>query len=92
MHVVITGSTKGIGLGLAREFLRRGHDVVVSSRGSAAVEKAVAGLRADFPGRKVVGKVCDVADFAQVQSLWDAAVAGLGSVDIWVNNAGRDGS
>ena len=44
MHVVITGSTKGIGLGLAREFLRRGHDVVVSSRGSAAVEKAVTGL------------------------------------------------
>ena len=92
MHVVITGSTKGIGLGLAREFLRRGHDVVVSSRGSAAVEKAVAGLRADFPGRKVVGKVCDVADYAQVQALWDAAVAGLGSVDIWVNNAGRDGA
>ncbi len=92
MQVVITGSTKGIGLGLAREFLRRGHDVLVSSRGSGAVEKAVADLRAAFPGRKVVGKVCDVADYAQVQGLWDAAVAGLGKVDIWVNNAGRDGT
>ena len=91
MHVVITGSTRGIGLGMAREFLKRGHDVVVSSRGSAAVERAVAGLRAEFPGREVVGKVCDVADYAQVQALWAAAVAGLGSVDIWVNNAGRDG-
>ena len=91
MHVVITGSTKGIGLGMAREFLRRGHDVVVSSRGSAAVERAVAELRAAFPEREIVGKVCDVADYAQVQALWDAAVAGLGSVDIWVNNAGRDG-
>ncbi|MDH4022930.1 MAG: SDR family oxidoreductase [Gammaproteobacteria bacterium] len=91
MHVVITGSTRGIGLGMAREFLRRGHDVVVSSRGSAAVERAVAELRAEFTDREVVGKVCDVADYAQVQSLWDAAVAGLGSVDIWVNNAGRDG-
>lgn len=90
MRVVITGSTKGIGLGLAREFLERGHDVVVSSRASAAVEKAVAELRAVFPGRKVVGKVCDVADYGQVQALWDAAVAGLGGVDIWVNNAGRD--
>ena len=70
MNVVITGSTKGIGLGLAREFLARGHDVVVSSRGSAPVEKAVAGLRAAFPGRKVGGKVCDVADYAQVQALW----------------------
>jgi NAD(P)-dependent dehydrogenase (short-subunit alcohol dehydrogenase family) len=91
MHVVITGSTRGIGLGMAREFLRRGHDVVVSSRGSGAVERAVAELRAAFPEREVVGKVCDVADYAQVQSLWDAAVAGLGSVDIWVNNAGCDG-
>jgi len=91
MHVVITGSTKGIGLGMAREFLKRGHDVIVSSRGSAAVERAVAGLRAEFPDREVVGKVCDVADYAQVQALWAAAVAGLGSVDIWVNNAGRDG-
>lgn len=92
MNVVITGSTKGIGFGMAREFLARGHDVVVSSRGSAAVEPAVAQLRAAYPGRKVVGKVCDVVGYAEVQALWDAAVAGLGSVDIWVNNAGRDGA
>jgi NAD(P)-dependent dehydrogenase (short-subunit alcohol dehydrogenase family) len=91
MNVVITGSTKGIGYGLAREFLQRGHDVVVSSRGSGAVDKAVAALRAAFPGRKVVGKVCEVADYAQVQSLWQAAAEGLGAVDIWINNAGRDG-
>jgi len=91
MHVVITGSTKGIGLGLAREFLQRGHDLVISSRGAAAVEKVVAELKAAFPGRRIVGQACDVADYAQVQALWAAAVAGLGSVDIWVNNAGRDG-
>lgn len=91
MHIVITGSTRGIGLGLAREFLKLGHDVVISSRGSAAVEKALAGLRAEFPARKIVGKVCEVADYAQVQALWDAAVAALGSVDVWVNNAGADG-
>lgn len=77
---------------MAREFLKCGHEVVVSSRVSAAVERAAAELRAAFPGRKVVGKVCDVADYGQVQGLWDAAVAGLGSVDIWVNNAGRDGA
>jgi NAD(P)-dependent dehydrogenase (short-subunit alcohol dehydrogenase family) len=91
MHVVITGSTKGIGFGMAREFLKRGHDVVVSSRGSQAVEKAVAELKAAFPDRRVVGKVCEVADYRQVQALWAAAAEGLGTVDIWVNNAGRDG-
>ena len=51
MHVVITGSTKGIGLGMAREFLKRGHDVVISSRGSGPVEKAVAGLRRKSSGQ-----------------------------------------
>lgn len=91
MNVVITGSTRGIGRGMAREFLRRGHDVVVSSRGSGAVEKAVAELRAEFPDRRIVGKVCDVVQYTQVQALWEAAVQGLGPVDIWISNAGRDG-
>jgi len=91
MNVVITGSTRGIGRGMAVEFLRRGHDVVVSSRGQAAVDETAAALRADWPDRRVVGQACDVGDFGQVQELWDAAVDELGSVDIWINNAGRDG-
>lgn len=91
MNIVITGSTKGIGYGMAREFLRRGHDVVISSRRADAVAKGVADLRAEFPGRTVVGQACDVADYAAVEDLWAGAVAALGSVDIWVNNAGRDG-
>lgn len=91
MNVVITGSTKGIGLGMAREFLRRGHAVMVCSRGHEAVDAAVAGLAAEFPGGRVAGHPCDVADYGQVQSLWDAAAAAFGRIDIWVNNAGRDG-
>lgn len=91
MNVVITGSTKGIGFGMAREYLGRGHDVVISSRGADAVARAVATLTAEFPGRRVLGQACDVADYAQVQALWDAAASGLGKVDCWINNAGRDG-
>jgi len=91
MNVVITGSTKGIGYGMAKEFLRRGHDVVICSRGQSAVDTAVAALRQEFAGRKIVGQPCDVGNYIQVQALWDAAIQGLGSVDIWINNAGRDG-
>lgn len=92
MNVVITGSTKGIGLGMAREFLKRGHAVAIASRGEVAVSEAVAMLKREFPSASVVGKACDVGDYAQVQALWDAAAAALGRIDIWVNNAGRDGS
>jgi NAD(P)-dependent dehydrogenase (short-subunit alcohol dehydrogenase family) len=90
MNVVITGSTRGIGFGLAREFLRRGHAVMVSSRGRDQVEKSLTALRQEFPGAKIAGQACDVGELAQVQALWDAAVAAFGKVDIWVNNAGRD--
>ena len=90
MNVVITGSTQGIGQGLAREFLRRGHDVAISSRRGQAVDEVVQELRLEWPGQRVVGQVCDVCDYKQVQTLWDAAVAELGSVDIWVNNAGTE--
>jgi len=90
MNVVITGSTKGIGLGMAREFLRRGHDVMVSSRTPQAVDEVVAELREEWPDRNVAGRVCDVTDYGQVQNLWKRAAEILGSVDIWVNNAGLE--
>ena len=92
MNVVITGSTKGIGFGMAREFLERGHKVLITSRGQQAVDAAVDTLTADFPPENIVGKTCDVSDFAQVQELWDTCVRVFGRVDIWVNNAGRDGT
>ena len=91
VNVVITGSTRGIGLGLAKEFRRLGHNVVVSSRGIAAVDAAVAQVGAAPGSGKVVGQPCDVSQRDQVQALWDAAVAGLGEIDIWINNAGLAG-
>ncbi len=91
MNVVITGSTKGIGFGMAREFLQRGHNVVISSRGQTAVDAAIAELSQDFPAEMMAGQPCDVADFDQVQALWDAGAAAFGSIDEWINNAGRDG-
>ncbi len=84
--VVITGSTQGIGRGLAAEFARRGHHVVVSGRDQARLEETLSAL-SGLAG-EVTGQACDVADSEQVQALWDAAVAVGGEVDIWINNAG----
>lgn len=86
---VVTGSTKGIGFGLARELVRRGHSVVVSGRTEAAVEEAVAKLRTEAAGEAAVhGHAVDVTDAAQVDGLWSAAAEALGGVDLWINNAG----
>ena len=86
--VVITGSTKGIGLGLAREFLIRDCSVVISSRSRPKLEQVVAELRKEFGADRVAGQPCDVTDSGQVQALWDAAVKSYGRVDVWINNAG----
>ena len=88
-NVVITGSTQGLGHGYAREFLRRGHNVVVSGRSPATVDAAVARLAADAPaGARVIGRAADAARIEDVQALWDHAVDAFGRVDIWLNNAG----
>jgi NAD(P)-dependent dehydrogenase (short-subunit alcohol dehydrogenase family) len=90
-NVVVTGSTRGIGLGLVKEFRKRGHNVVISSRGKAAVDKAVTEVVASEGSGDVVGIACDVSDRKQVQALWDQAAMRFGRIDIWINNAGLTG-
>jgi len=89
--IIITGSTRGIGYGLAEAFLSLGCSVTVSGRGESAVEAAVAGLKSRFDAERVFGIACDVTNPAQVQALWDKSVERFGKVDIWVNNAGWSG-
>ena len=86
--VVITGSTKGIGLGVANEFLKKGCSVVLSGRNKDRLAQEVKKLGEEFSHDKVIGKACDVSDINQVRALWDIAKQKFGTVDIWINNAG----
>ncbi|MDE0799145.1 MAG: SDR family NAD(P)-dependent oxidoreductase [Rhodospirillaceae bacterium] len=86
---VVTGSTKGIGRGYAKEFLNRGVNVVISGRSQDIIDDAVKALKSEAKdGARVAGVVCEVSDAIQVQVLWDFAVQGFEAVDIWINNAG----
>lgn len=88
-NIVITGSTKGIGRGMAQQFLMRGHSVVISGRSSEDVQRSIASLAkvAKAPAR-VVGAACDVAKPEDVQQLWQLGLRELGRIDVWINNAG----
>jgi NAD(P)-dependent dehydrogenase (short-subunit alcohol dehydrogenase family) len=86
--IVITGSSKGIGLGMAEQFLKRGCTVVLSARHRAPVDKAVEKLAGSFGPEKVSGTVCDVNELTQLDALWAHAVDRFERVDIWINNAG----
>lgn len=87
-RIVITGSTRGIGHGLAHEFLARGCRVAVSGRAAATVAAAVDRLGAAHDPDRVTGAACDVTDPEQVRALWDVAAGAFGGVDTWINNAG----
>ena len=86
-RVVITGSTKGIGRGLAEEFIKNGCCVVVSSRKPDAVEETVAALEL-YGSERAAGTTCDVTEPGSIDGLWRFAVDAFGGVDIWINNAG----
>lgn len=90
-NIVITGSSRGIGYGLADAFLVLGCSVTVSGRSRASTSSAVEQLAARHDPGRIRGLACDVTDPAQIQSLWDCSLAHWGSVDIWVNNAGFAG-
>jgi len=89
--IVITGSTRGIGFGLAESFLARKCAVMVSGRSSEGVEKAIKELQSMRPEASVCGQPCDVRNPEQLKALWDEAMSRFGKIDIWINNAGLSG-
>ncbi|MBC8505333.1 MAG: SDR family oxidoreductase [Anaerolineales bacterium] len=89
--VVITGSTSGIGFGMAESFLKSGCAVIVNGRTEKRVQEAVAVLGSKYQPERILGVPCDVADPAQLQHLWDSAIKQFNQVDIWINNAGTSG-
>ena len=85
---VVTGSTSGIGLAIARALAKEGANVVINGLGdAAAIEKERAGIETDF-GVKALYSGADMTKGAEIAAMVADAQKALGSVDILVNNAG----
>ena len=79
----VTGSTRGIGLGIARVLYGAGAKVAIVGRDIARARAVAAEL-----GDRATGLACDVALGEQVEAAVAAAEAALGPITLLVNNAG----
>jgi len=85
---LVTGSTSGIGLAVARAMAKEGANVVINGFGdAAAIEAERARIESEF-GVKAVYDGADMSDGAAIAAMVANAEKTLGSVDILVNNAG----
>jgi short-subunit dehydrogenase len=86
-NIVITGSTRGIGLAMAKAFLNAGCHVTLSGRHEAHPQ-----LMEEL--KTYTGQFhyisCNVQDPVQIERLWDKAIQQWGTVDCWINNAGQN--
>jgi len=83
---IVTGSTKGIGFGLALALAKAGADITVVSRNQSDCEKAAQTIQA--VGRQALPVAADITKQNDIKNLVEKTLDHFGQIDILVNNAG----
>ena len=84
--VIVTGSSRGIGKGIALAFARQGAAVVVSGRNKENLKNVVDSVKE--AGGRVLAVEADVANSADAKNLIEKTLEEFGQIDVLVNNAG----
>lgn len=87
-NVVITGSSRGIGYCMAKEFLKSGCNVTISGRNETSFDMAKKEL-INY-NDNILYVVCDVSNMHDLENLWKLSFERWGSIDCWINNAGQN--
>ena len=85
---LVTGASRGIGRSIALGLARDGFDLVLNDIERQRGELAAVAAEIEAIGRRTLIAIADVRDKAAVQQMVASAIAGLGQVDVVVNNAG----
>jgi NAD(P)-dependent dehydrogenase (short-subunit alcohol dehydrogenase family) len=85
-NILITGGSRGLGLVMARQFLKAGARVAICARDRDELRRAFDDLHSH--GGEVLALACDVTDQTAVKELVATVTQRLGSIDVLVNNAG----
>lgn len=82
--ILVTGASRGIGRAIALKFAKEGHFVI----GTATSDKGAENIAEYLSAYDGVGRVLDVCDTAQIETLFDEIDSVYGSLQVLVNNAG----
>lgn len=83
---IVTGASRGLGLGFARTLAAAGADLIITSRTLASLEPVQQELAAT--GRRVLPLELDVTEFESIQAMMAETIKEFGRIDVLVNNAG----
>jgi 3-oxoacyl-[acyl-carrier protein] reductase len=86
---LVTGSTAGVGRGIATVLAREGANVVIVARRQELVDSFVADLCSQYGSGRAIGVAADVGTAEGTQAITAKAQEVFGRIDILVNNAGR---
>jgi NAD(P)-dependent dehydrogenase (short-subunit alcohol dehydrogenase family) len=84
---LITGASKGIGLGMATAYAREGAAVMLSSRKQEALDEAARGIDAVVPGAHLATFAANAGEPDQAEACVAATIDELGGLDVLINNA-----
>ena len=87
---LVTGSTRGIGKETTLLLLKKGLNVIISSRSQDSVDNVIEEILDKSPSKKenILGLKCDVSKYSDIKSLVDISVKTFGKIAVLVNNAG----
>src|SRR5690606_18637472 len=85
--IFVTGGVNGIGKSMATYFLSLGANVIIASRKEEVINSAVDELKSETKKTNIVGYVCDVRDYSQIENVIEQGINTFGEINGLVNNA-----
>ena len=87
-RILVTGSSRGIGLEIARHFLKENAKVIITARGKERLETSKAELISEYGKENIAGFCCDFTNLNEVKKLFKSIEKKFSGLDVVVSNIG----